>query len=261
MEKVVINEQGQEVIQIVYPSYTTDLQRGITALMDRCVTRAANCTLGELGYIHRSSLVYSDSGKYHLRVFFDARYATRPDPSNPRRRVPVSQLMDFQNYMFVGDISKAIYADTVAGPDTEDFIDEAGIHSLRVVDPDSNVATSVLTLECNIPVTMAALADVSILDPAFKIIPQTSGNRSENDSAKIVRAIDRDVPVTLTVEYSAGGDVEPYDPEEAIPYLRALHQRMTEGQQTLRNIRREVSRDAKEKRHNARKGTAFSRYT
>lgn len=260
MEKIILNGDGIQVVQITYPSYTTELQKGITALMDRCVTRAANCTLGELGYLHRSSLVMSDDGQYHLRVFFDARYATRRDPNNPSRRIPVSGLADFKNYMFVGDIGRAIHIEVIAGPETEDFIDEASVHSLRVVDQDESLDTTVLVLECNIQVAMAAMADVSLFDPAFRVIPKTDGNRADNPGAKIVRAIDREVPVTLTVEYTASDQVEPYDPKEAVPYLRAMRERMTDGKKALRRVRDDVTHDANEKRREAGRSTAFGRF-
>lgn len=233
-DRVVLDVDGKTPVTVVeYAPNGVDhrLQRRITELMDRIVQQEHKFTLAQLGYLHINTLMCDkETSTAQLRIYFDVHYAARAVKSqiNGKKELrPVQELNVFEKYLFVGPLENAITFETIMAPKTKMVEDEMERASIKFKDDAKFVETEVVCLHCNLPITMAALHDISIMDPKFTVQGFTVGAGKKNVKKSIIASgAKSEVPMRLKVACSQEGwESTHYDPEEARTFLMALKEK------------------------------------
>ena len=267
--------EGNSIVNsIEYAPNGTDhrLQRRITELLDSIAKENKQWTLAELGYLHINTLLFDqETGQVQLKIYFDVHYAARLVSSKvngKKELTPVDELNAFEKYLFVGPLTRAVTFEKIMAPKSKMIEDEKKRASLRFKDDAKLVETDCLVLNCDLPITMAAMHDISLMDPQFKVSCSTVGAGGKDKKKTIITSgAKRYVPlrVTVTAGNVIDGDGEPagYDPEEAVPYLKASRERVQKANQN-RDKLAEKARDKAEKHKNAgivRNRKAFNKFS
>lgn len=265
-----VADSGIAVDKVTFPPNGTshDLQRKVTDLMHRLVLDAGKFTLAELGYLHINTLTYDkEKGQLYFKVFFDVHYAARvvqSETNAQRRIVPVGELEVFKNYLYVGNLLDVITYERIMAPKTKNAEDEIGRSALKFKEDSSKIVeTDALVLNCSLPVVMAAALDVSLTDPEFNVSCETVGKGGKNAVKSIVTTSNNaEVPVSVTVTYSHGSQ-EPYDPDDAEPYLIGLMDRLQQAAQNRDKLKQSVRKKAKKngEKQAKQKNKGFNKYS
>ena len=226
------------------------LQREITDHLHQIVEADGRMTLAELGYLHINTLTYNPtSGELNLRIYFDARFASREikSPVNGNTEtVPLNELNVFKNRLFVGRLEDAVDYWTIMAPKTKAIEDEKGRASIRIKDDSKLVETKALVLDCNLATTVASMLDIDLFDPYFKITVNTKGKGARKALQSVVANVTADVPAALTVVYQTSDNG--YNPDDAENYLRMLAERVSDAQSNRSELESRVRKDAKKRK-------------
>ena len=267
-------ENDEVISTIEYDPSAGDhkLQRRITELMDRLVQNDSRFTLAELGYLHMNTLLYDrETGRVNLKVYFDVHYSCRvvKDKTNSRRSImPVDELNVFQNYLFVGPVVNAVTFETIMAPKTKKIEDEQGRPSLSFKDDAKFVETEVLVLNCNLPVAMAAVHDIDLKDPLYKVRCTAIAKSGSNKESMVISSGNKkEIPVKLTITVSGVTDddnsTSGFDTVDVKPFLVALRERnlnKAKNQSKLTDKARDKAEKKQDKRLIANK-RAFDRFS
>ena len=264
-------ENGSVVNIIEYEPNGTDhrLQRRITELLDRIAQEEGKWTLAEMGYLHMNSLTYDrTTGRVNLKVFFDVHYATRPkqDSANGRKQVvPVNELNAFEKRLFVGPLMGAVSIEKIMAPKSKMIEDEMGRASIRFKDDAKFVETTALVLNCNLPITMAALHDINLGDPLFSVKCSTVGKGGSSKEKTIIssgNAHDIPVKVTVTCGQIVGEDGESlgFDPEDCQTFLLAMRDKQLRAAANRERMAKKAG-DKAEKAKNTSSSSGFNKYS
>lgn len=202
-----------------------DLQQDITNLMHQLVMSAGQFTLSELGYLHMSTLLYNlQNQSIELKIYFDIRLAARRNLDrmvDGLHIVPVEQLNIFSGYFFVGDVSSVVTYEKVMAPKVDVVEDALGRPSLAFRNKQSVKELDTLVLNCSFPLTMAAVANISLNDPAYKPQIKIIAKAEEAAMKAIVSNVKQKVvPVIVDLPYTDGFGT--YDHDDAINYLQRM---------------------------------------
>lgn len=266
-----VSENGAIVKKISFPpnGTTHDLQRKITELLDRIVRQAGMFTLAELGYLHINTLTYDkESGQIYLKIYFDANYTIRFEQSRvntTRDFVPVQELAVFRNYLFVGNLKDVVTVETIMAPKHKNIINEFGHPSIQFKENSSKVEeTHAAVLNCNLPITMAAMLDIPLDDPEFRVSCDTVGKGGKNAVKSIVTTSNNsEVPVAVTITCSQDCEDDAYDPNIAESYLIDLRERLMAANQNREKLKQSVRKTAKKngKKRDKHNNAAFYKYS
>lgn len=237
-----------------------DLQRDITELMHRLTMAAGQFTLSELGYLHMSTLLYNlQTQSLELKIYFDIRLAARRDRDrmiDGLHIVPVGQLNLFSGYFFVGDVSSVVTYEKVMAPKVDVVEDAMGRASLEFRNKSSVKELDVLVLNCSFPLAMAAVANISLNDPAYKPKVKIIAKAEEAAMKSVVSNVKQKVvPVIVDLEYTEGFGT--YDHDDAINYLQRMHK---EAGQASRNHEKIVQSVEKRTKKAKKKADASSKW-
>lgn len=255
MESTTTMVGNQLVDQFKYKPNGADheLQEAITNLMHQLVLSEGKFTLAELGYLHINTLTADRvTGETHLRIYFDARLASRVIKSatnTSKRIVPVAELQVFRNYLYVGDLTKAVTFEKIVAPKVKVVKDEVNRASLMIKDGkrgDDELA--VLVLNCNLAITMAAIHDISLTDPCYAVKCTTAGN-GQTAEKSIITATNREVPLAVIVTRSNSQVYDGYDCADAVPYLMSVQKKVAEASKNRDKLQEKVRKDAKKKKN------------
>lgn len=256
------------VSTVVFNPNGTDhiLQREITKLMHRVTLESGQATLANMGYYHVNTLTYQKStNQLMLRVFFDARLALYPKKSevNGNTEWFVSDMLNtFRGYLISDNARACCSIEKAMMPKSEIVEDENGRPSLRILDSSKLKEADVLVLNCSLPMTIAAILDVSLTDPLFGIRCTTVGKGSGKAETSIITGMrDIEVPVQTTVTFS--DSPAPYDPEEYDLYMTMLSEKIRNGKRNRSKLKEKVRDKAKEVRKKETKAQekTFNRYS
>ena len=264
-------DDGRVVNSIEYEPNGTDhrLQRRITELLDRIAQNEGKWTLAEMGYLHMNTVNYNaETGAVNLKVYFDVHYACRVKPDNvngKKQLVPVNELNAFEKYLFVGPLTNAVSIEKIMAPKSKMVEDGQGRAAIRFKDDAKLVETTALVLNCNLPITMAALHDINLMDPQFQVKCTTVGRGGATKEKTIITSgKNRIIPVRVTV--TAGqvvdddGNPVGYDPSECQAYLLALREKQVRAAKNKEKIANKARDKAgKAKREHQSKG--FLKYS
>lgn len=265
------NLDGDQVVNsITYEPNGVDhrLQRRITELLDRIALEEGKWTLAELGYLHINTLLYDrETGRVNLKVYFDVHYAARvrKDPVTSKKQLlPVSELKAFENRLFYGPLMNVVSFETIMAPKSKMVEDEMKRPSISFKDDAKFVETECLVLNCNLPITMAAVHDINLTDPQFKVKCTTVGKGSKTKEKSILTSGNRRfAPVQVTV--TAGqlvdddGNALGFDPDDCRAYLTALQ----EQRRVIEKNRSKLEDKARDKAEKPKKSKhiGFNKYS
>ena len=244
------------------------LQYEITKILHKITEGYGKFTLAELGYLHINTLTYDkETGAVDLRIYFDIRLAARAVENRTNRGkiiAPVAELNIFKNYLFVGDIKDAVNYEVIMAPKTKIIEDECHRPSLKMKDDSKFVETNVLVLHCSLPLTMASIHDIDLSDENFTVRCTTVAKGAKTAVSSIITTVNmKEVPVGVTVCYSANNIGSSYNPDEAVPYLLRLNAEQQAIAENKNKLQQKVRKEAKDKKKNADRSRykGFNKYS
>ena len=225
-----------------------ELQQKVTLLMHKLVK--GTCTLANMGYLHMNTLGYNPkTGNVQMRVYFDARLATRVNGNSvtsKTERCVIEPFKRFQNYLFVGNPNQVFTYEEIAAPKVKIVTDEAGNPSIKIND-EKFEKIPVAIMHCNVPIAMSAIHDHSVLDPELMIRYDSVGNSKKHPAQNVIQSGNADeFPVVVNIAVP-NNDLS-YDPTEAVAFLRMVMEARREAGTNRRKLEEKISAKAKEKR-------------
>ena len=272
LTKTSMNDQGTIINTTIFPpiGVSHDLQEAITSLMHRLVMEDGTTTLAELGYLHMNSICFVNGG-IEAKVYFAPELALESTTgfANYTKMVPNKKLNMFQNYLFVGNLEQAISYDTITTPKYTIEKDDADRPAIYLRNKKTTEDKEVLVLHCNADMLLAAILDINMADPNFKIQYETIGKGDKNNAAgqiMITAGTKQEFPVRITVTSTMktpDSDVAGYDPEMAVYNLLGRYQAQKEAIATRKKLAQKASDRAEKisKKSSAQKAfTAYKKY-
>ncbi|MCM1230124.1 MAG: hypothetical protein NC489_08325 [Ruminococcus flavefaciens] len=235
------------------------LQQDITKLMHELVKTAGKFTLAEIGYLHMSTLAFNlQTQCIQLKIFFDVRLAARKCRDvivDGYNIAPVDELNIFNGYFFVGSLQDVVTFEKIMCPKVEIVEDNFGRAALHFKEKGHEVKKlDALVLNCSYPLTMAAVNNISLMDPAYKPTAHIIAAAAEDALDSIVTHVKQTtVPLSVDIEYTAG--FGGYDHDDAITYLQRISGTTDAASRNQDKIVREVERRTKK---NKKKNTSKS---
>lgn len=225
-----------------------ELQQDITQLMHKLVMQTGKFTLSELGYLHMSTLLFNlQDQSLELKLYFDVRLAGRVNRDlvvDGHHIAPVKELNVFNGYFFVGDIVNVVTYEKIIAPKVDISGDRLGRASLVFKKNGGMKELDALVINCSFPLTMAAIANVNLMDPNFA--PRVKPIAKAADGAMqmvVTNVVQKVVPVTVDVQYTDG--FGPYNPADAVTYLNQLRNVTSKTQANHDRIVESVTKRAK----------------
>ncbi|MCM1531951.1 MAG: hypothetical protein NC114_06725 [Ruminococcus flavefaciens] len=243
------------------------LQQDITKLMHELVKADGRFTLAELGYLHMSTLVYNlQTQCIELKIFFDVRLAGRSNRNvvvDGFNIAPVDELNIFNGYFFVGNLADVVTYEKIMCPKVEVVEDDLGRASLRFKEKGHEVKKlDTLVLNCSYPLTMAAVSNISLMDPVYKPVAHIIAKAADDALDSIVANVKQTtVPLSVDIEYTEG--YGGYDHDDAINYLQRINGATTAASRNQDKIVREVERRTKKnrKKNSSKSDKWMNKYT
>lgn len=255
------------ITTMTFDSAKHDLQNMITETMHDLVMERGDFTLAELGYLFSSTLGYSrEEDQIHLRIYFDPRLACRAvrNPNTGKKSlVPVAELYTFQNYFFVGQVTDCMGFTKMTLPKYKVEADELDRAAVKFKDNDKYEEVTVMYLECNLAITLAAICNIDLKDPGFTIKYSMDDIKKKKSALKVsINPEDyNQFPIDISVQYSGTPEEYniQYDPEDAIPYLTERMQKRARDMSKLAEVEDRIHKEKKkvksnQERHYSNKG-------
>ena len=152
-----------------------NLQSAITGLMHSIAVMNSEVTLAEMGYLNMNMVSFVED-HVEVKLYFIPNLATVTEraPNGKPISHPNPKLNIFKDYMFVGDLEKAISFDTITVPKYNIDIDELGKPAIKIKSgKKTEEDQEVLVLHCNLAVVLAAINNVDMMDPNFNVSFET----------------------------------------------------------------------------------------
>ena len=230
-----------------------ELQQGITKLLHQlAMTADPKFTLAQLGYLHMNSVCFVN-GEIQAKLFFAPELAIVQVPGfGGRLTNSPNPLFDtFQNWLYVGPAKGAIEYDTTTVPKYSIETDDLGKPSISLTKGKKVFEDhEVVVLRCNPMMLMAALCDINMSDPSFKVEYETIG-KSDKDKDNptgaqimISAGVNKEFPVRIKVTSSYDEVYTGFDPEMPIPCLLNAAQNARKSIDTRKELARKASKDA-----------------
>ena len=240
-----IKTEGAISVQLI-ESASHDLQNAITSKMHELVAERGDFTLAEIGYLFSSTLGYCpDDDQIHLRIYFEPRLACRVHKNNGKKSlIPVVELQTFENNFFVGNAIDCMGFTKLTLPKYKIEEDAIGRAAIKFKSDGSKLEeVTVMYIECNLALTIAAAFDLSLRDPKYSIgITMNEVNKKKKDMKIMINTNNYyEFPVDITVQSS--NTTESYDPDDAIAYLTRQMERFVEGNNKRNTIQDKIHKE------------------
>lgn len=250
MESKMLFRDGASIQQYVFGPVGSDntLQKMITHFLHNRICADGQYTLAELGYLHMNTISYVED-HVEVKIYFHPGLATDKHTmkNGQEYRTPKKIFQLFQNYLFIGAVEDAITFDTITTPKFYVEKDENGRPALRIRRNTKKVSadTNVLVLRCNLALTMAAIMNINLMNPHYKVEYETVGaaNKKDRDAHIIISGNKQEYPVRVFVEHEVQSN-EYYDPDVALPYIDSRIRINDEALRSKRKIQQSVSEKA-----------------
>lgn len=248
--------------------YGHELQRLITLKLHELVMEMSTKTLAEMGYLHRVMVSYED-GKIRIRIYFHPELATYKEETANGQYVlkPIPELMIMNKYFFIvpdnGDATGIIGIEKVLAPRGKVEYDELGRRALRLKRDGTDLKyQEAVYVECNLPITIAAVMNISLDDPSFKVTAETIGQPGQERNI-MIDGKENSYPVWIHAAYTSPRHDDThvgYSTDDVIPYLTMLAECRERSYKNTKKLTEKVSDTAKKKEKKEKKKSSSSKF-
>lgn len=240
------------------------LQQEITMLMHTIAMKNGQYTLSELGYLNMNTITYVED-HIEVKIFFAPELAV---VAGKRFNGSKSQMINpnlnmFNGILFVGNLEDAVSYENIDLPKYKIAKDSLGRMAVRVKEKKDTEDAEVVVMRCNLSLVLAAIYQVNLDDPDFKVRIETIGGKGKHNDEEIVMSVGakQEFPVRVTVEFNddyATG----YDSKAAVNYLLRKYQNSLVSKENRKSLGRKISEDAKDlkKKRDNRKNKNVSKF-
>ena len=169
----------------------------------------------------------------------------------------------FNGILFVGNLEDAVSYENIDLPKYKIIKDSLGRLAVRVKEKKDTEDAEVVVMRCNLSLVLAAIYQVKLDDPDFKVRIETIGGKGKHNDEEIVMSVGakQEFPVRVTVEFNddyATG----YDSKAAVNYLLRKYQNSLVSKENRKSLGRKISEDAKDlkKKRDNRKNKNVSKF-
>lgn len=249
------------------------LQRTISKFLISLFTLETDMTPGQLGYL--GCMPVSVGNKAMVKLFFVPKYSgtlTRDYVTFSDKIVPHPAFKCLENWFHVGDINNIATVEyrvikkyrmvkvEVDGKEyrvidfiKEDKKDDSDNPRYKLVDN-----CPVMAIRCNLDLVMAAINDVDLSDPSFKVNFKHVAKRPKASEHVIVSSTpNMEFPIHITVSYDGNGQYRGYDPSKAIPYLMKKRNEVAQVHEVEKELQKNAGKRAKKARNEAKKASGM----
>lgn len=248
--------------------YGHEFQRLITMKLHALVMGMSTKTLAEMGYLHRVMVSYEE-GKIRIRIYFHPELATYKEETANGQYVlkPIPELMIMNKHFFIvpnnGDATGIIGVEKALAPRGKIEYDELGKRALRLKRDGTDLKyQEVIYVECNLPITVASVMDISLADPNFKVTAETIGQPGQKRNI-MIDGKENSYPVWIHVAYTSpryDNSYVGYSTDDVIPYLTMILSSREKSYKNTKTLTEKVSDTAKKKEKKEKKSSSSSKF-
>lgn len=229
-----VKEKISEAInRISYGAVGSDatLQKLISKFLISLMASETDVTPGQLGYL--GCMPVCANGKAYIKLFFVPKLSATLSHNyalDKDEMIPNPELKCLQNWFFVGDLADVVTLErrTIRKYKMVDI--EVEGHTFREIkfvtkeDDDGHrhykmaENVPVMSIKCNLDLVVAAINDLDLNDPSFKVkFKQVVKKPKASEHVIVSTGTNMEFPIKIDVSYD--GEYRGYDPDTAIPYL------------------------------------------
>lgn len=274
--KMNIEKINEAINQITYGAAGTDssLQREISKFIISLMAADTDVTPGQIGYL--GCMPVSANGKAFVKLYFIPKLSSslRHDwETDEDVAIPIPALKCLENWLLVGNINDAVKLEKRTIREYRLVDMNVNGHTVREIEftskKDDNGNTiyklledrTVMSVYCNLDLVLAAINDLDLTDPSYKVsVKQVMKKPKASEHVIVSATSDREYPINVTVEYDSR--YHGYSPDDAIPYLTKKAIRLRNGYESEKQLQKEAGgRASKLNRENKKraKQTDFRR--
>lgn len=239
------------------------IQTLMTELLHKLVMQYSDLTMSEMGYMHQISVLFSDGG-IRIRMYFHPDLATQTFMTANGRtyQKPIPQIGIMNGYFFVIpgdqiDLSQVTGIEKIMAPKTKIKFNARGNKHLIIKDDASMKLQEALYVECNLPITIAAIMDIDITDPDFSVSASTV-SQADNKRAILVDGRSNSYQIWVNVKFGERATETGYNPNDAYAYLVQLASQIQDAKSVQKKLMSQASEATEKKTKNEYK--RYSRY-
>jgi len=247
---------------IIYDPHKQKMQDQMTEFLHKMFMRDGRYTLNEVGYLHMTTLTVAN-GNVELYIYFHPSLACYYK-NNQTTETRIRDAFDIlSGYLFVGDIRDVISRDQAIVPAFKIRKDDLDKDALYVRSDDKYVNTQVLRIKCNLLLTFAAINNINLKDPNYKLSYNKVGSLDDKKSQYIETENGMaEHPILAKCQYTADDQYAGYDPELAIPYLTTMAKVLQDINTKYKKLKNETNNEPHEKKRNKKEPShkGYNRY-
>lgn len=224
-------------------SKSKQFQEEVTNLLADLSTQYG-VTLAELGYLHMNSILYNGRS-LEMAVYFLPELAceTRTLPNGSQVSTPKAFFNALSGYFYYGELKNNCGLVSMSIPRYKVKTNDDGHKYLMVKDKLDEREEEVMAIYCNVDMVMAAIHDISLMTPGYRISYNSIGSTKKKRPIMISASSDM-YPIDLSVEWD-DSDSGCYDVREVGEYFEYIISNKKEKKKAEGKIAKKASSKSK----------------